>query len=154
MHDFRLNGESWRAYNKWETLALRASRYIRVNLTPLMCMILDVLERFKPFGISTAFGNPGDLVNFANLLSSRYMLTSERCVINIIEDATKRVKSKAPGIGAGVRSFTSTEVHRSEMEPWAPVKGPRRTKSWRQQPSVNYLQAFSIKITWSFLSFQ
>lgn len=48
--------------------------------------------------------------------------------MNVIEDATKRVKSNARGMGAASRNFISTDVHWFK-EPFTAGKVPRRANS-------------------------
>lgn len=57
------------------------------------------------------------------------MLTSDKCDMKVMEEATKRVKSNALGIGAGSRRFIEKEVHRSGGDSSGRV--PRRAKSCR-----------------------
>lgn len=57
------------------------------------------------------------------------MLTSERCVIKVIDEATNLAKSNALGIGAASRNAISKEVHWSGAEFSAVDNVPRRAKS-------------------------
>ena len=59
------------------------------------------LVLLSPFGIDTSFDMSQSLDNLTSRLSSKYTLTSERCVMNVIEETKKRVKSNAGGIGPG-----------------------------------------------------
>jgi hypothetical protein len=49
--------------------------------------------------------------------------------MNVIEEATKRVKSNAPGIGAASRNAISKDVHGFGKGVSAEGKVPRRAKS-------------------------
>jgi hypothetical protein len=73
-------------------------RMVWIDLTFIMPSGLVALS---PFSIGTSLDTPPSLDNLTSRLSSKYTLTSERCVMNVIEETKKRVKSKAGGIGPG-----------------------------------------------------
>src|SRR5882757_1587686 len=85
------------------------------------------LVTLRPFGIGISFGMPQFLDNLTSRLSSKYTLTSERCVMKVIEDAKKRVKSKAAGIGQGSLSVIWKVVHGSTTSSTEAGTVPRRT---------------------------
>jgi phage baseplate assembly protein gpV len=57
------------------------------------------------------------------------MLTSERYVIKVMDEATNLVKSNAPGIGAASRNVISKDVQWSGVKISAGGNVPRRAKS-------------------------
>src|SRR5271154_5656582 len=87
------------------------------------------LVAFNPNGMEDSLLTPEVLVNFTRRLSLKYTLTSERCAMKVMEEARKRVKSNADGIGLGSRNGISNDVHVDED---AMVVGmvPRRARSY------------------------
>ena len=69
---------------------------------------------------------PTSFFKWTNRLSSKYTLTSRRCVMNVIEDTRNRVKSNALGMGVGSRRSISNVVHGSWG--WSGML-PRRTNN-------------------------
>lgn len=78
-------------------------------------MIPFGLVFFRPLGTPTVFGTPGCFLRCDIRVSSRYTLTSDSCFMKVIEDARKRVRSKAFGIGAGSLRVISNVVQGSFM---------------------------------------
>ena len=74
---------------------------LRIVSIDVTFIILLKLVPSRPFSIGTTLETPRFLDNLTSRISSKYTLTSERCVINVIEEVKKRVKSKAAGIGPG-----------------------------------------------------
>jgi len=87
--------------------------HLQVDFKPLTFMNPIGLVGRRPWGIVSCLGIAAVLVKWANRLSSKYRLTSQRCVVKGIEDARNRVKSSTSGIGAGSRRSTSNTVHGS-----------------------------------------
>jgi hypothetical protein len=71
---------------------------------------------FNPSGIPRSRDKPVDLVNLTRHLSSKYTAISRNCLMNVIDEARKRVKSNAPGIGAGSLSAIEKVVHSLEID--------------------------------------
>lgn len=89
----------------------QSSKHPQVVLTPSTRMVPCGLAVFSPVGIVVGVGTPGSFTSRASRLPSTNTLTSRRCVTNVIEDARKRTKSNAIGIGAGSRRGISKVVH-------------------------------------------
>lgn len=101
----------------------------RVCLMPVTCIVLDGLDVFSPRGNATTNGCPGSFVRRASLLPSRKTLTSRMCTMNVIEEARKRVRSNAIGMGAGSRRGISNDVHSLSSEFNEGGKVPRLANS-------------------------
>ena len=94
-----------------------------------MVMFLDGVRLFNPLGIPRSRDKPVDLVNLTRHLSSKYTVISHNCLMNVIDEARKRVKSNAPGIGAGSLSAIEKAVHSLEIDASSCGSGPLRAKS-------------------------
>ena len=94
-----------------------------------MVMFLDGVRLFNPLGIPRSRDKPVDLVNLTRHLSSKYTVISRNCLMNVIDEARKRVKSNAPGIGAGSLSAIEKVVHSLEIDGSSSGSGPLRAKS-------------------------
>ena len=70
-----------------------------------------------------------DLVNLTRHLSSKYTLISHNCLMNVIDEVRKRVKSNATGIGAGSLNDMEKVVHSLEVNASLSGSGPLRAKS-------------------------
>lgn len=92
-------------------------------------MFLNGVRLFSPLGIPRSRGKPVDLVNLTRHLSSKYTLISHNCFMNVIDEARKRVRSNATGIGAGSLSAIKKVVHSWEIDTSPPGSGPLRAKS-------------------------
>ena len=114
-------------------------------------MFLDGVRLFNPLGIPRSRGKPVDLDNLTRHLSSKYTLISRNCLINVIDDARKREKSNASGIGAGSLSAIEKVVHSLEIDTSPSGSGPLRAKScastikrgeyfkvWPNSPDLSY----------------
>ena len=95
-----------------------------------MVMFLDGVRLFNPLGIPRSRGTLVDLVNLTRRLSSKYTLISRNCLMNVIDEARKRVKSNATGIGAGSLKDIEKVVHPLEVDTSPSGSGPRRAKSY------------------------
>lgn len=93
-------------------------------------MFLDGLRVFNPSGIPRSRDKPVDLINLTRHLSSKYTVISRNCLMNVIDEARKRVKSNAPGIGAGSLSAIEKVVHSLEIDASSCGSGPLRAKSY------------------------
>lgn len=93
-------------------------------------MFLDGVRVFNPSGIPRSRDKPADLVNLTRHLSSKYTVISHNCLMNVIDEARKRVKSNAPGIGAGSLSTIEKVVHSLEIDASPCGSGPLRAKSY------------------------
>lgn len=94
-----------------------------------MVMFLGGVRLFNPLGIPRSRGKPVDLVNLTRHLSSKYTVISHNCLMNVIDEARKRVKSNATGIGAGSLSAIEKVVHSLEIDASLCGSGPLRAKS-------------------------
>ena len=95
-----------------------------------MVMFLDGVRLFNPLGIPRSRGKPVDLLNLTRHLSSKYTVISHSCLMNVIDEARKRVKSNATGIGAGSLSVIEKVVHSLEVDASSCGSGPLRAKSY------------------------
>ena len=93
-------------------------------------MFFDGVRLFSPLGIPRSRGTPADLVNLTRCLSSKWTLISHKCLMKVIEEARKRVKSNATGIGPGSLSAIEKVVHSLEVDTSPSGSGPLRAKSY------------------------